>query len=180
MESGQFSMISGQKDGHRLDSRILEEHIQDAVFKGKRHLIIKAFGQHGIGGRIWKAGNEPVKIKIDGYAGQRVGSMGFPNTFIEVMGPASDDVGWLNAGAKIVVHGNATNGVANGMAQGKIYIAGNIGSRGMTMTKYNPRSAATSHKIQRTFWDTDRWWGWSAARFFSRGLTAALARQIPK
>ena len=55
------------------------------------------------------------------------------------MGPASDDVGWLNAGADIVVHGNAANGTANGMAQGKVWIAGNIGSRGMTMTKHNPR-----------------------------------------
>jgi len=65
--------------------------------------------------------------------------MGFPNTRIEIMGPASDDVGWLNAGAEITVHGNATNGIANAMAQGKVYVAGNIGSRGMTMTKYNPR-----------------------------------------
>jgi len=37
------------------------------------------------------------------------------------------------------VHGNATNGFANAMAQGKIYIAGNIGARGMTMTKRNPK-----------------------------------------
>jgi NADPH-dependent glutamate synthase beta subunit-like oxidoreductase/NAD-dependent dihydropyrimidine dehydrogenase PreA subunit len=65
--------------------------------------------------------------------------MGFANTFIEVLGPASDDVGWLNGGAEIVVHGNAGNGTANGMAQGKVYIAGNIGARGMTMTKHNPR-----------------------------------------
>ena len=35
--------------------------------------------------------------------------------------------------------GNATNGVGNAMAQGKIYIAGDIGARGMTMTKHNPR-----------------------------------------
>ena len=65
--------------------------------------------------------------------------MGFPNTSVEVLGPASDDVGWLNAGAEIVVHGNAGNGCANAMAQGKIFISGNIGARGMTMTKHNPR-----------------------------------------
>ncbi|MDZ7599245.1 MAG: hypothetical protein U5J82_13385 [Desulfobacterales bacterium] len=67
--------------------------------------------------------------------------MGFPNTRIEVMGPASDDVGWLNAGAEIVVHGNAGNGIANAMAQGKVFVGGNIGARGMTMTKQNPRFA---------------------------------------
>ncbi|MBW1841912.1 MAG: FAD-dependent oxidoreductase, partial [Deltaproteobacteria bacterium] len=139
MSSDLFSIISGQENGHRLDSRVLEEYIQNAVGEGKRDLVVKAFGQHGIGGRLWRAGNEPVSIRIEGYPGQRVGSMGHPNTFIEIMGPASDDVGWLNAGAQIVVHGNATNGIANAMAQGKIYVAGNIGSRGMTMTKHNPR-----------------------------------------
>ena len=58
------------------------------------------------------------------------------------MGPASDDVGWLNAGADIVVHGHATNGCGNAMAQGRICVAGDIGARGMTMTKHNPRFAA--------------------------------------
>jgi NADPH-dependent glutamate synthase beta subunit-like oxidoreductase/NAD-dependent dihydropyrimidine dehydrogenase PreA subunit len=55
------------------------------------------------------------------------------------MGPASDDVGWLNAGAQIVVHGNAGYVVCNAMAQGKVYVSGSIGARGMTMTKHNPR-----------------------------------------
>jgi NADPH-dependent glutamate synthase beta subunit-like oxidoreductase/glutamate synthase domain-containing protein 3/Pyruvate/2-oxoacid:ferredoxin oxidoreductase delta subunit len=117
----------------------LEEQIQEAVANGHRHIEVKAFGQHGIGGRLWKSGNEPVKVRIEGHPGQRVGSMGFPNTFIEINGPTSDDAGWLNAGAQIVVHGNAGNGAANAMAQGKLYVAGNIGARGMTMTKHNPR-----------------------------------------
>lgn len=124
--------------GHRLESRILEERIQQAVDDGHRLLEVEAYGQHGIGGRLWRAGNEPVYMKIKGFSGQRIGSMGFPNTFIEVMGPASDDVGWLNAGAEIIVHGHATNGVANAMAQGKVYVAGNVGARAMTMTKHNP------------------------------------------
>ena len=139
MNDNQYYILSGKKDRYRLDSRVLEEQIQDAVARGYRYLKIKAYGQHGIGGRLWKAGKETVHIEIDGYTGQRTGSLGFPNTYIEIMGPASDDVGWLNAGAQIIVHGNASNGVANGMAQGKIYVAGNIGARGMTMTKHNPR-----------------------------------------
>lgn len=127
------------ENGLRLESRLVEERIQKAVESGNRHLEIEAFGQHGLGGRLWKAGEEPVHVRILGSPGQRVGSMGFPNTRIEVKGPASDDVGWLNAGAEIIVHGHAGNGTANAMAQGKIYIAGNIGARGMTMTKRNPR-----------------------------------------
>ena len=134
-------MISGKFSGERLESRVLEEQIQGAIARGQRSIEVHAFGQHGIGGRLWRTGNEPVHIKITGHPGQRVGSMGFPNTFIEVLGPASDDVGWLNAGAEIVIHGNAGNGCANAMAQGKIFITGNIGARGMTMTKHNPRFA---------------------------------------
>ena len=131
--------ISGKRNGERLASRMLEEEIQLAVKEGHRRLTIKAFGQHGIGGRLWKTGGEPLQVTIEGNAGQRLGSMGYPGTHIDVIGPASDDVGWLNAGAIISVHGNASNGTANGMAQGKVYIAGNIGARGMTMTKFNPR-----------------------------------------
>ena len=133
--------ISGKMDGNRLDSRILEERIQEAVAGGYRHLTVQAFGQHGIGGRLWRAGNDPVHVKVEGHSGQRLGSLGFPNTVIEVDGPVSDDVGWLNAGAQIVVHGHAGNGACNAMAQGRVFVEGNIGSRGMTMTKQNPRFA---------------------------------------
>ena len=38
----------------------------------------------GIGGRLWQAGDEKVHVKISGQPGQRVGSMGFPNTFIDM------------------------------------------------------------------------------------------------
>lgn len=139
MNEDKYFVIKGKIDERRLESRVLEEHIQDAVDKGHRRLRIEGYGQHGIGGRIWKQGAETVLVTIEGQSGQRVGSFGFPGTFIDVNGPASDDVGWLNAGAEIVVHGNAANGTSNGMAQGKVYVAGNIGARGMTMTKHNPR-----------------------------------------
>ena len=140
-ESVSFHIISGRQDDERIESRVLEEKIQEAVVSGERCLKILAFGQHGIGGRLWRAGDEPVRLLIEGPPGQRLGSMGFPNTLIEVEGPASDDTGWLNAGAEIVIHGNAGNGTANAMAQGKVQVAGSIGARGMTMTKRNPRFA---------------------------------------
>ncbi|MBM4311265.1 MAG: 4Fe-4S dicluster domain-containing protein [Deltaproteobacteria bacterium] len=132
-------IIKGTEDGRRVESRVLEERIQSALAEGCRSIEVHAFGQHGIGGRLTAAEAAPVQIDIYGYAGQRVGSMGFAGTRINLHGQASDDVGWLNAGATIVVHGDATNGVANAMAQGSIFIAGDIGSRGMTMTKSNPR-----------------------------------------
>ncbi|MCU0559732.1 MAG: FAD-dependent oxidoreductase [Desulfobacterales bacterium] len=134
--------ISGRQAGERVSSRILEEQIQAAVAAGHRRLQVDAYGQHGIGGRLWRAGAETVSIRVTGHPGQRVGSMGFPGTRIEVFGPASDDVGWLNAGAEITIHGHAGNGTANAMAQGRIFVGGNIGARGMTMTKHNPRFSA--------------------------------------
>ncbi|MBW2592501.1 MAG: FAD-dependent oxidoreductase [Deltaproteobacteria bacterium] len=139
MNVKKFHVISGKQHGNRIESRILEEKIQDAVALGHRRFEIIAYGQHGIGGRLWTAGDEAVYMKIKGHSGQRLGSFGFPNTIIENMGPVSDDVGWLNAGAEILIHGNAANGTANGMAQGKVLVNGNIGARGMTMTKHNPR-----------------------------------------
>jgi len=139
MKEKEYYKIAGKKDDERLSSRILEEIIQREVEQGHRNLEVSAFGQHGIGGRLFKEDSEPISIRILGHSGQRTGSLGYPNTEIEVMGPASDDIGWLNAGAEIVVHGNASNGAMNGAAQGKVYIAGNIGARGMTMTKQNPR-----------------------------------------
>ncbi len=139
MEKQPYYHINGKEDELRVSSRVLEERIQKAVSEGCRYFQIKAFGQHGIGGRLWKDQKEAVHVRVEGHPGQRLGSMGLPHTFIEVLGPASDDVGWLNAGAEIVVHGNAGNGVANAMAQGKIFIGGNVGARAMTMTKHNPR-----------------------------------------
>ncbi len=136
-----YHVISGRVEGERLDSRILEERIQEAIARGYHRLIVKAAGQQGIGGRLCEKGNDQISIRIEGQPGQRVGAMGFPNTEIEITGPASDDVGWLNVGAHIIVQGHAGNGVANAMAQGRIYINGNIGARGMTMTKSNPRFA---------------------------------------
>jgi NADPH-dependent glutamate synthase beta subunit-like oxidoreductase/glutamate synthase domain-containing protein 3 len=142
MSQQDYFIIKGEdENGIRMDSRILEENIQKAVEEGRRNLKIEALGQHGIGGRLWKAGEEEVNVVVEGSSGQRLGCFGFPNTKILVNGPASDDVGWLNAGAEIVVKGNAGNGVCNAMAQGKVMIGGSIGSRAMTMTKENPRFA---------------------------------------
>ncbi|SDU27952.1 FAD-dependent oxidoreductase [Desulfobacula phenolica] len=139
MKKDAFIKLSGKKDEKRIPSRILEEIIHHHIKNGRRNIEVEGYGQHGIGGRLWDGGSDNIHIRITGQSGQRTGSMGNANTRIEVMGPASDDVGWLNAGAEIIVHGHASNGVMNGAAQGKVYIGGSIGARGMTMTKRNPR-----------------------------------------
>jgi NADPH-dependent glutamate synthase beta subunit-like oxidoreductase/glutamate synthase domain-containing protein 3/ferredoxin len=131
-------IINGNIKGSRVSSKDLEEQIQKAVRDGARELLVKADGQHGIGGRIWpKYGR--VKVTIEGTCGQRVGSMGMEGTEILVKGSSSDDAGWLNCGATITVLGDVTNGAHNAGAQGKLYVQGGGGARCDTMTKKNPR-----------------------------------------
>ncbi len=131
-------IIQGNMNGNRVPSRELENKIQEAVRAGKTSLTIHAQGQHGIGGRIWPTG-KTVRINVDGPVGQRLGSMGMPGTEIVVKGSASDDVGWINCGAKITVLGDVTNGAHNAGAQGILYVQGGGGARCDTMTKHNPR-----------------------------------------
>ncbi len=139
MKTSDYIYISGKRKDQRVPSRVLEEIIHQQIQAGHRKLEIEAYGQHGIGGRLWDARTGEINIRIIGHSGQRTGSLGNANTRIEIMGPASDDIGWLNAGAEIIVHGNTSNGAMNGAAQGKVYVGGSIGARGMTMTKRNPR-----------------------------------------
>ncbi len=166
-------IIPGMKDGVRVNTRTLEASLQEAVRKGHRCIEIHAYGQHGIGGRLWKADEEEILIRVLGSAGQRVGSMGLPNTTIDVFGPCSDDVGWLNAGAQIIVRGHASNGVANAMAQGKIYIVGDIGARGMTMTKQNPRFNPPELWVLGSVGD-------SFAEFMAGGIAVVCGHDTPR
>ena len=100
------------------------------------NLVLEAYGQHNIGIRLQHP--EGLKLTVSGPSGQRLGCMGMPGTTIVCQGSTSDDVGYLNIGAEIIVQGDATNGACNAMANGKVFIAGSIGARGLTMTKWNP------------------------------------------
>ncbi len=130
--------IYGKRDGKRVPSRVLEAEIQEAVRAGAKEIHVIADGQHGIGGRIWPQFG-PVKVIVEGPVGQRLGSMGMFGTEIIVKNSASDDVGWLNCGAKITVLGDVTNGAHNAAAQGILYVQGSGGARCDTMTKHNPK-----------------------------------------
>ncbi|MEN8136061.1 MAG: FAD-dependent oxidoreductase [Thermodesulfobacteriota bacterium] len=124
------------ENGQRISSKDYEELVQQAFSKSK-NLKLETYGQHNVAGRL-KSDGEPVNIEIDGPCGQRLGSMGMPGTKIVCNSSASDDVGYLNIGAVITVKGDATNGVCNAMAEGKVYIGGSVGARCLTMTKWNP------------------------------------------
>ncbi|MCK7509788.1 MAG: glutamate synthase-related protein [Desulfobacterales bacterium] len=174
---------------------------------GHRQLQIEAFGQHGIGGRLWQAGRRDRSPSgSPGTPGSAWAPWGSPTRVIEVLGPASDDVGWLNAGAEIIVHGNAGNGAANAMAQGRVYVGGQhrrprhdhdqaqpalqpagalgagVGRATTSASSWpaaSPWSAATRPRRPTTSSATGRWSAWSAARCSSAGPTAASARPTP-
>ncbi len=124
------------ENGRRLTSKIFEEEVRGAAAAADE-LILESFGQHNIGLRLGTE-THPVTIRVKGPAGQRLGCMGQIGATIICEGAASDDVGYLNIGADVIVRGNATNGVCNAMAGGRVMIGGSIGSRGLTMTKWNP------------------------------------------
>ncbi len=123
-------------DNKRLSSKEFEAEVRGAA-KGRSELILESYGQHNIGMRLGSR-EEPLTLHVRGPVGQRLGCMGQPGATIICEGSASDDVGYLNIGADIIVKGDATNGVCNAMAAGRVMIGGSIGARGLTMTKWNP------------------------------------------
>ena len=131
-----MKVIKGlDKKGVRINSMDFEYMVREAAAK-KSRLSLKSYGQHNIGIRLYR--EDGLHLQVKGPCGQRLGSMGMPGTTIVCEGSVSDDVGYLNIGAEITVLGDATNGVCNAMAAGKVFIGGSIGARGLTMTKWNP------------------------------------------
>ncbi|MBM9536929.1 FAD-dependent oxidoreductase [Desulfobulbus alkaliphilus] len=129
--------VRGRDDNNqRISSKVFEEEVRGAAAVADE-LILESFGQHNIGLRLGSV-DRPLTLRIKGPAGQRLGCMGMPGATIICDGSASDDVGYLNIGADIIVQGDATNGVCNAMAGGRVMIGGSIGARGLTMTKWNP------------------------------------------
>ena len=124
------------ENNHRISSKIFEEEVRAAAAIADE-LILESYGQHNIGLRLGSV-DKPLTIRVKGPAGQRLGAMGLKGTTLICEGSASDDVGYLNIGADVIVKGDATNGVCNAMAGGRVMIGGSIGARGLTMTKWNP------------------------------------------
>lgn len=138
--------------GMRVTSKDFEERVRLAAARSKE-LVLESYGQHNIGMRLGTA-DYPIHIRITGPVGQRLGCMGQPGATIVCEGPASDDVGYLNIGADVIVKGDATNGVCNAMAGGRVMIGGSIGARGMTMTKWNPEHSRPEMWVLGSVGDT--------------------------
>ncbi len=131
-----ITVVKGlDENGKRISSMEFEKRVREASVSST-HIILESYGQHNIGIRLQR--EDGLNITVKGPSGQRLGCMGMPGTSILCEGATSDDVGYLNIGAEITVLGDATNGACNAMANGKVFIGGSIGARGLTMTKWNP------------------------------------------
>ena len=124
--------------GHeRMSTQDLLLTVANAVQRGETEFDIVASGQHDIGGPLWHPEGKKLTFHITN-PGQRVGSMCLDNTEIVVDGPASADVGWLNAGGVITVRGDAGDTAGHCSAGGKIYIGGRGGARTGSLMKHDP------------------------------------------
>lgn len=125
-------------DGNnRMSTQDLLERINAALAQGETEFDIEASGQHDIGGPLWHPEGKPLKFHVKN-AGQRVGSMCLPGTEIIVEGSVSADVGWLNAGGRIVVKGDGGDTTAHCAAAGTIYVGGRAGTRSGSLMKHDP------------------------------------------
>lgn len=133
--------ILGLIDGQRKSTQELLQEINKHLSEGCTEFDILASGQHDIGGPLWSEKGEKLKFKIKN-PGQRVGCMGMRGTQIIVDGPAPADVGWLNAGAEIIIKGDSGDTTAHCAASGEIYVGGRVGTRSGALMKHDPKFPA--------------------------------------
>lgn len=134
-------VIKGIDKEKRKSTRELLQDIYSALDNNATNICVEGCGQHDIGGPLWSKDGKKLKFEVSN-PGQRLGSMGMDGTTIVVNGPASADVGWLNAGAEIIVKGDAGDTTAHCAASGKIYIGGRVGTRSGALMKYDPKFPA--------------------------------------
>lgn len=128
-------------DEKRISTQELLQTIYEKMEEGYSEFQINAAGQHDIGGPLWSKDGKEIIFNVKN-PGQRVGSMGMPGTKIIVEGSAPADVGWLNAGAEIIVKGDSADTTAHCAASGKIFISGRVGTRSGALMKYDPKYSA--------------------------------------
>ena len=128
-------------DNQRSSTQEVLQQIYAAMAEGETDFVIDAAGQHDIGGPLWDRLGRELHFTVTN-PGQRAGSMGMPGTELIIEGPAPADVGWLNAGARIVVRGDGGDTTGHCAADGVIYIGGRAGTRTGSLMKHDPAFAA--------------------------------------
>ncbi|MCD6526449.1 MAG: FAD-dependent oxidoreductase [Desulfuromonas sp.] len=124
-------------DKRRISTQILLQEIYTALENGETEFEILSSGHHNIGGPLWTADGTPLKFRVKN-PGQRVGSFGLEGTDIIVDGSAPADAGWLNSGATLTILGDSGDTTAHCAASGKIFVAGQVGTRSGSLMKHDP------------------------------------------
>jgi NADPH-dependent glutamate synthase beta subunit-like oxidoreductase/glutamate synthase domain-containing protein 3/ferredoxin len=128
------------ENNQRISTQQLLQKIYAALEAGETEFEVLASGHHDIGGPLWTEDGTPLKFTVKN-PGQRVGAFGLEGTEIVVNGPAPADVGWLNAGATLVLKGDGGDTTGHCAASGKIYVAGRGGTRTGSLMKHDPAYA---------------------------------------
>ncbi len=132
------AFISGfDEHNKRISTQQLLQKIYDALDAGETEFEVLASGHHDIGGPLWTKDGTPLKFRVKN-PGQRVGSFGLEGTEIIIDGPAPADVGWLNAGATVILKGDGGDTTAHCAASGTIYVGGRAGTRTGSLMKHDP------------------------------------------
>ncbi|OEU76310.1 MAG: 4Fe-4S ferredoxin [Desulfuromonadales bacterium C00003068] len=124
-------------DGRRISTQILLQQIYTELDNGETEFEVLASGHHNIGGPLWTTDGKSLKFRVKN-PGQRVGSFGLEGTEIIVDGSAPADSGWLNAGAILTILGDSGDTTAHCAASGKIFVAGQVGTRSGSLMKHDP------------------------------------------
>ena len=133
--------INTLQNNERMSTQDLLQAINAAIAEGETDFSIEASGQHDIGGPLWHPEGKTLRFYVTN-PGQRVGCMCLDNTEIYVEGAAAADVGWLNAGGKIVVKGDGGDTSAHCAASGKVFVGGRVGTRSGSLMKHDPLYSA--------------------------------------
>ena len=124
-------------DGRRISTQILLQQIYTELDNGETEFEVLSSGHHNIGGPLWTTDGKSLKFRVKN-PGQRVGSFGLEGTEIIVDGSAPADSGWLNAGAILTILGDSGDTTAHCAASGKIFVAGQVGTRSGSLMKHDP------------------------------------------
>ncbi|MGD9847622.1 MAG: FAD-dependent oxidoreductase [Desulfuromonas sp.] len=125
------------EQNRRISTQNLLQQIYAALEQGETDFEVFASGHHDIGGPLWTADGQPLRFHVKN-PGQRVGSFGLDGTDIVVEGSAPADAGWLNAGATLTIKGDSGDTTGHCAASGKIFVAGQVGTRSGSLMKHDP------------------------------------------
>ncbi len=132
------TLINGfDANQRRISTQVLLQQIYAALENGETEFEVLSSGHHNIGGPLWTADGTPLKFRVKN-PGQRVGSFGMQGTDITVEGSTPADAGWLNAGSTLTILGDSGDTTAHCAASGKIYVAGQVGTRSGSLMKHDP------------------------------------------